>query len=65
MDEKTPHFDLALCPKVGKKVDCKHFFTPITLEKWRKELDNIFTPLGLDRIKDEAPGVRDNYKEIS
>lgn len=65
MDEKTPHFDLALCPKVGNKVDCKHFFTPIALEKWRKELDKIFTPLGLDRVKDEAPGVRDNYKEIS
>ena len=65
MDEKTPHFDLALCPKVGNKVDCKHFFTPITLQKWRNELDNIFKPLGLERVKDEAPGVRDNYKEIS
>lgn len=65
MDEKTPHFDLALCPKVGNKVDCKHFFTPITLQKWRNELDNIFKPLGLERVKDEAPGVRDDYKEIS
>lgn len=65
LDEKTPHFEFSLCPKVGNKVDCKNFFTPTRLEKWRSKLDLAFKPLGLDRLKDEAPATKDDYKAIA
>lgn len=65
LDEKTPHFEFSLCPKFGDKVDCKNFFTPARLEKWRSKLDQAFKPLGLERLKGEAPAAQDDYKAIA
>lgn len=62
MDEKTPHAHFSVVPKVGTKVDCKHFYTPTNLEKWRKKLEVHFTPLGLERAKDE-PMPRDDQEQ--
>jgi hypothetical protein len=62
MDEKTPHAHFSVAPKVGSKLDCKHFYTPASLERWRAKLEGPFTPLGLERVK-EAPGTRDDQEQ--
>jgi len=62
LDEKTIHCHYTVCPKVGSKVDCKHFYTPASLERWRQKLEAHFTPLGLERAKD-TPGTRDDQEQ--
>lgn len=63
MDEKTPHAHITVCPKMeNKKVDCKNFFTKESLERWRQKLEVKFTPLGLERAKEE-PMPRDDQEQ--
>jgi hypothetical protein len=63
MDEKTPHAHITIVPKGGSKLDCKNFYTPASLQRWRNKLEGFLMPLGLERTRDEFPGVRDDQEQ--
>ncbi|KAA0890253.1 MobV family relaxase [Pusillimonas sp. ANT_WB101] len=49
LDEKTPHFHIAITPIVKNSLTAKKYFTPITAKGWQDKIGDLCAPLGLLR----------------
>lgn len=49
LDEKTPHFHIAVTPIMGSSLTAKKYFTPARARVWQDRLGRMCEPLGLSR----------------
>lgn len=49
LDEKTPHFHIAVTPIIGNSLTAKKYFTPQTARSWQDKFAEKCKPLGLQR----------------
>lgn len=49
LDEKTPHFHIAVTPIMGTSLTAKKYFTPGRARVWQDRLGRMCEPLGLSR----------------
>ena len=65
LDEKTPHFHLALTPILNNRLTAKQFFTPTTARQWQDDFHKqlIENKIVLERGKEFSPAIHQTIAE--
>ena len=65
LDEKTPHFHLALTPILNNRLTAKEFFTPEKARTWQDDFHKVLqsNSIVLERGKEYSPAIHQTLQE--